>query len=80
VWPSSQDSPLTTEMIFFRLFKIICILKPEAPLSLMQMLPFMLYEAQRGVGKSYLVEPRDKSSCLLCLFFRDYCVSQELGP
>jgi hypothetical protein len=46
----------------------------------MQMLPFMLYEAQRGVGKSYLVEPRDKSSCLLCLFFRDYCVSQELGP
>jgi hypothetical protein len=30
---------------FFRLFKRICILKPEALLALMQMLPFMLYEA-----------------------------------
>jgi hypothetical protein len=28
----------------------------------------------------YLTEPRDKSSCLLCFFLCDHCVSQELGP
>jgi hypothetical protein len=42
---SGPDSPPTIEMIFFRLFKRICILKPEALLALMQMIPFMLYEA-----------------------------------
>ena len=42
---SSPDGPPTIEMIFLCLFKRICILKPEALLALMQMLPFMLYEA-----------------------------------
>jgi hypothetical protein len=42
---SSPDGPPTTEMIFLGLFKRICILKPEVLLALMQMLPFMRYEA-----------------------------------
>jgi hypothetical protein len=45
VWPSGPDGPPFIEMIFLRSFKRICILKSEAMLALMQMLPFMLYEA-----------------------------------
>jgi hypothetical protein len=45
VRPPGPDGPPTTELILLRFFKRFCILKNEVLLALMQMQPFMLYEA-----------------------------------
>jgi hypothetical protein len=45
VRPPGPYGSLTTELIFCAFFKRFCILKNEAMLALMQMQPFMLYEA-----------------------------------
>jgi hypothetical protein len=45
VRPPGSDGPVTTELVFLCFFKRFCILKNEALLALMQMQPFVLYEA-----------------------------------